>query len=95
MGWRIIIRLPGLLSKISEEAIYPLGKTQDISAVLSNSIQTTPVLLTARYFPSIQLPLGHIFRPGLALILLIFGSTWENLAANKPMQDLLPEVAWA
>lgn len=30
-------------------AIYPLSKTQDISAVLSNSIQTTPFLLKAKY----------------------------------------------
>lgn len=31
--------------------VYALSKTQDVSAVLSNSIQTTPVLLTARFFP--------------------------------------------
>jgi outer membrane protein W len=31
-------------------AIYHLSKTQDISAVLSNSVQTTPVLLKAKYF---------------------------------------------
>jgi len=30
--------------------IYHLSNTQDISAVLTNSIQTTPVLLKARYF---------------------------------------------
>lgn len=30
--------------------IYHLSSTQDISAVLTNSIQTTPVLLKARYF---------------------------------------------
>ncbi len=30
--------------------IYHLSNTQDISAVLSNSIQTTPVLLKAKYF---------------------------------------------
>ena len=30
-------------------AIYPLGKTQDISAVISNSIQTTPVLVKVKY----------------------------------------------
>lgn len=32
-------------------ALYPLGKTQEVSAVLTNSIQTTPVLLKAKYFP--------------------------------------------
>ena len=32
-------------------ALYPLGKTQEVSAVLTNSIQTTPVLLSAKYFP--------------------------------------------
>ncbi|MGN6533429.1 MAG: outer membrane beta-barrel protein [Ginsengibacter sp.] len=31
-------------------AIYHLSNTQDISAVLSNSVQTTPVLLKAKYF---------------------------------------------
>ena len=31
--------------------VYALSKTQDLSAVVSNSIQTTPVLLTARFFP--------------------------------------------
>ena len=31
--------------------IYSLSKTQDVSAVLTNSIQTTPVLLTARFSP--------------------------------------------
>ena len=35
-------------------AIYHLGKSQDISAVLSNSIQTVPVLLKAKYFPTLQ-----------------------------------------
>lgn len=32
-------------------AIYPLSKTQDVSAVLTNSIQTTPIILKANYFP--------------------------------------------
>lgn len=32
-------------------ALYNLSKTQEISAVLTNSIQTTPVLLKAKYFP--------------------------------------------
>ena len=32
-------------------AIYSLSKTQDISAVLSNSIQSTPVLLKVKYSP--------------------------------------------
>mgnify|MGYP001549805731 CR=1 FL=1 len=32
-------------------ALYPLSKTQEVSAVLTNSIQTTPVLLKAEYFP--------------------------------------------
>ncbi len=31
--------------------LYTIGKSQDVSAVLSNSIQTTPVLLKAKYFP--------------------------------------------
>ena len=31
--------------------LYHLTNTQDISAVLSNSIQQTPVLVKARYFP--------------------------------------------
>lgn len=35
-------------------ALYNLSKTQDISAVLTNSIQTTPVLLKAKYFPITQ-----------------------------------------
>ncbi len=34
--------------------LYHLSNTQDISAVLSNSIQTTPVLLKAKYFPGTQ-----------------------------------------
>ena len=34
--------------------IYHLSKSQDISAVLSNSIQTTPILLKAKYFPTLQ-----------------------------------------
>lgn len=32
-------------------ALYPLSKSQEVSAVLSNSIQTTPVILKAKYFP--------------------------------------------
>lgn len=32
--------------------LFHLSNTQDISAVLSNSIQETPVLLKAKYFPS-------------------------------------------
>lgn len=35
-------------------ALYHLSKTQDISAVLSNSVQTTPVLLKVKYFPISQ-----------------------------------------
>jgi long-subunit fatty acid transport protein len=32
-------------------ALYPLGKSKQVSAVLTNSIQTTPVMLKAKYFP--------------------------------------------
>lgn len=32
-------------------ALYPLGKSQDVSAVISNSIQTTPVMLKVKYAP--------------------------------------------
>ena len=32
--------------------IYDLSKTQQISAVLTNSIQVTPVMLKAKYFPN-------------------------------------------
>jgi outer membrane protein with beta-barrel domain len=32
-------------------SLYPLGKTQDVSAVISNSIQTSPVILKAKYAP--------------------------------------------
>jgi len=32
-------------------SVYALSKTQDVSAVLSNSIQTTSALLTARFSP--------------------------------------------
>jgi len=32
-------------------ALYNIGKSQTVSAVLTNSIQTTPVLLKAKYFP--------------------------------------------
>ncbi|RNI40012.1 porin family protein [Hanamia caeni] len=35
-------------------ALYNLNKTQQISAVLTNSIQTTPVMAKAKYFPAIQ-----------------------------------------
>lgn len=31
--------------------IYHSGSSQDISAVISNSIQTTPIMLRAKYFP--------------------------------------------
>jgi hypothetical protein len=31
--------------------LYTIGKSQDVSAVLSNSIQITPVILKAKYFP--------------------------------------------
>lgn len=32
-------------------AVYSINKTQNISAVLSNSIQQTPLLIKAKYFP--------------------------------------------
>ncbi|MDE3185171.1 MAG: porin family protein [Bacteroidota bacterium] len=32
-------------------ALYHLTNTQSISAVLSNSVQTTPILIKAKYFP--------------------------------------------
>lgn len=32
-------------------ALYPLGKSQQVSAVLTNSIQTTPIILKAKYYP--------------------------------------------
>jgi len=31
-------------------ALYSLGKTQEVSAVITNSIQLTPILLKAKYF---------------------------------------------
>ena len=31
--------------------LYSLSKTQDVSAVLSNSIQTTPIMVNARFSP--------------------------------------------
>ena len=37
--------------------VYPLPGSEDVSAVLSNSIQTTPVLLKAKYF---LLPAGIV-----------------------------------
>jgi hypothetical protein len=30
--------------------VYTIGKSQDVSAVLSNSIQTTPLMIKAKYF---------------------------------------------
>lgn len=44
-------------------AIYDLSKTQQISAVLTNSIQVTPVLLKAKYFPNIN----SFIKPYLSL----------------------------
>ncbi len=44
-------------------AIYALSKTQDISAVLSNSIQTTPFLLKAKY----SILNGMFIRPYVSL----------------------------
>lgn len=35
-------------------ALYHLSNTQDISAVLSNSIQTIPILIKAKYFPTLS-----------------------------------------
>lgn len=35
-------------------ALYHLSNTQDISAVLSNSIQITPIMIKAKYFPTLQ-----------------------------------------
>ncbi len=36
--------------------LYHLSKTQEISAVLSNSVQTTPILIKAKYFPGTSTP---------------------------------------
>lgn len=44
-------------------AVYPLSKSQDVSAVLTNSIQTTPFLLKVKYSP---LPVAAV-RPYLSL----------------------------
>ena len=43
--------------------IYQLNKTQEISAVLTNSIQTTPVMIKAKYFPTLQ----SILKPYISL----------------------------
>ncbi len=43
--------------------LYPLSNSQDVSAVLSNSIQMTPVLLKAKYF---LLPTGPV-KPYVSL----------------------------
>ena len=32
-------------------ALYQLGKSQEVSAVLTNSLQTIPILLQAKYYP--------------------------------------------
>ena len=43
--------------------IYQLNKSQEISAVLTNSIQTTPVMIKAKYFPT----LSSILKPYIAV----------------------------
>lgn len=45
-------------------ALYSLGKSQEVSAVLTNSIQLTPVLLKAKYFPA---KTASMIRPYLSL----------------------------
>lgn len=44
-------------------ALYHLSSTQDISAVLSNSIQIIPILIKAKYYPTLESPL----KPYLSL----------------------------
>lgn len=43
--------------------LYHLSSTQDISAVLSNSVQVTPILIKAKYFPAS----ASFFKPYLSL----------------------------
>lgn len=43
--------------------LYHLSSTQDISAVLSNSVQVTPVLIKAKYFPAA----GSFLKPYVSL----------------------------
>lgn len=54
-------------------ALYHLSNTQDISAVLSNSIQTTPILIKAKYFPTPQSTL----KPYVSL------AAGGNIVSNK------------
>jgi hypothetical protein len=35
-------------------ALYHLSNTQDISAVLTNSVQITPIMIKVKYFPTLQ-----------------------------------------
>jgi outer membrane protein W len=45
-------------------AIYPQNKTQDVSAVLTNSIEIIPILVKAKYFP---LSAGSYLKPYVSL----------------------------
>jgi long-subunit fatty acid transport protein len=45
-------------------ATYQLSKTQDISAVLTNSIQTAPILAKVKYYPALQ---SSFLKPYLSL----------------------------
>ncbi|MEO9021643.1 MAG: outer membrane beta-barrel protein [Ginsengibacter sp.] len=79
--------------------LYTIGKSQNVSAVLSNSIQTTPVLLKAKYFPLTTLFLKPYLSVGAGANIVDFkqylgqfgsGQTNVNFRAQGGLGVLIP-----
>jgi hypothetical protein len=72
--------------------IYNLSKTQQISAVLGNSIQTTPVILKAKYFPNASSFLKPYISLGAGANIVEFKQYFGEFGDNQTNVGFLAEA---
>jgi hypothetical protein len=63
--------------------LYNLSKTQQISAVLTNSVQTTPLLLKAKYFPQSNSFLKPYVSLGAGANIIDFKQYYGEFGSSK------------
>ena len=63
--------------------LYNLGKTQQISAVLTNSVQATPLLLKAKYFPQSNSFLKPYVSVGAGANIIDFKQYYGEFGSSK------------
>ena len=75
-------------------ALYQLGKSQEVSAVLTNSLQTIPILLQAKYYPLSATYLKPYISLGAGANLIDFNQYLGQFGSSATMSDFALKAAW-